>query len=59
MERFEIGTLVNAKVGNETIFGRIEKICDNGEITISDGNHLYGVRAKDIVKAKFNSISEP
>ena len=59
MEKFEIGTLVNAKVGNETIFGRIEKICENGEITVSDGNHLYGVRDKDIVKAKFNSLSDP
>lgn len=58
MEQFAVGTLVNAKVGNETIFGRVEKICDNGEITVSDGNHLYDVRARDIIKAKFNTISE-
>lgn len=59
MEQFAVGTLVNAKIGDEIIFGRVEKICNNEEITISDGNHLYGVKAKDIVKAKFNTISEP
>ena len=58
MEQFAVGMLVNAKVGAETIFGRVEKIYDNGKITISDGNHLYDVKAKDIVKEKFNAISE-
>lgn len=57
MEKFEIGTLVNAKVGNEIIFGRIEKICENGEITVSDGTDLYDVHCKDITRAKFNTSS--
>ena len=59
MEKIEVGTLVNAKVCDEQIFGTVEKIYENGTITVSDGNHLYDVRAKDIIKAKFNTISEP
>ena len=57
MKKLRENQYVNARIGDEIILGKIEKI-NSDNATISDGNHLYDVPFRDVSPTDFKSERE-